>query len=138
MRKLVAFFRTPKGLLTILLAVLTVIAAPGEGAGAVALNMGAAVLAAGVTDLTILRLRKSAWQFPSGAVLTAMIVTMVVRAQEPWYVPTATAVVAVLSKYALRTHQANVFNPAALALVSMSYLLPMGQNWWGALPDVTP
>jgi hypothetical protein len=61
MRKLIAFFRTPKGLLTIFLAVLTVIAAPGEGIGAVALNMGAAVLAAGTVDVIILRLRKSFW-----------------------------------------------------------------------------
>jgi Na+-translocating ferredoxin:NAD+ oxidoreductase RnfD subunit len=138
MRKLSAFFRTPKGLLTILLAVLTALAAPGEGIRAVALNMGAAVVAAGAIDLVILRLRKSRWEYPSGAVLTAMIVTMVVRAQEPWYVPTAIAVVAVLSKYALRTRQANVFNPAALALVSMSFVLPMGQSWWGALPELSP
>jgi Na+-translocating ferredoxin:NAD+ oxidoreductase RnfD subunit len=53
-------------------------------------------------------------------------------------VPTITAVVAVLSKYLLRTRQANVFNPAALALVVMSFVLPMGQSWWGALPDVSP
>jgi Na+-translocating ferredoxin:NAD+ oxidoreductase RnfD subunit len=138
MRQVISFFRTPKGLLTILLAMLVVIAAPGEGAGAVTLNLGAAVLAAGVVDLIILRLRNGFWEYPSGAVLTAMIVTMVVRAQEPWYVPAAIAVVAVLSKYALRTRQANVFNPAALALVLMSFVLPMGQSWWGALPDVSP
>jgi Na+-translocating ferredoxin:NAD+ oxidoreductase RnfD subunit len=133
-----AFFRTPKGLLTILLVILTAIAAPGEGAGTVALNMGAAVLAASTIDLVILRLRKSCWEYPGGAVLTAMIVTMVIRAQEPWYVPTITAVVAVLSKYVLRTRQANVFNPAALALVLMFYVLPMGQSWWGALPEISP
>lgn len=138
MRRVVHFFKTPKGLLTILLVILTVIAAPGEGVAAVALNMGAAVLAAGVVDLVILRLRKSAWAYPSGAVLTAMIVVMVVRAQEPWYVATITSVVAVLSKYAFRTRHANVFNPAALALVLMFYLLPHGQSWWGALPEVTP
>jgi Na+-translocating ferredoxin:NAD+ oxidoreductase RnfD subunit len=138
MRKVSAFFRTPKGLLTILLAILTAIAAPGEGIRAVALNMGAAILAAGAIDAVILRLRKSRWEYPSGAVLTAMIVTMVIRVQEPWYVPTATAVLAVLSKYALRTRQANVFNPAAFALVLMSFVLPMGQNWWGALPAVSP
>jgi Na+-translocating ferredoxin:NAD+ oxidoreductase RnfD subunit len=132
------FFKTPKGLLTILLAVLTAIAAPGQGASAVALNMGAAVLAAGVVDLVILRLRNGAWEYPSGAVLTAMIVAMVVRVQEPWYVVTLTSVVAVLSKYALRTRQANVFNPAAFALVLMFYVLPTGQSWWGALPEVSP
>ena len=138
MHRVLRFFKTPKGLLTILLSLMTVIAAPGEGVGSVALNMGTAVLAAGIVDLFILRVRRHAWQFPSGAVLTAMIVTMVVRAQEHWYIPAATAVVAVLSKYVLRTRSANVFNPAALALVVMFYVLPMGQSWWGALPDVTP
>jgi len=138
MRKLVHFFRTPKGLLTILLVILTAIAAPAEGTAAVALNMGAAVLAAGVVDLIILRLRNGSWEYPGGAVLTAMIVTMVMRAQDPWMVPVAASVVAVLSKYMLRTRQANVFNPAALALVLMFYLMPHGQSWWGALPEISP
>ena len=138
MRKLIAFLRTPKGLLTLLLSILTLIAAPGEGAAMVALNMGAAALAAGVVDLVILRLRKGQWEYPSGAVLTAMIVAMVMRAQEPWHVVTLTAALAVLSKYLLRTRQANVFNPAALALVLMFHVMPMGQSWWGALPGVSP
>ncbi len=138
MHRALRFFKTPKGLLTILLGLMTAIAAPGEGARAVALNMGSAVLAAGIVDLVILRLRRHTWQYPSGAVLTAMIVTMVVRAQEHWYIPAATAVVAVLSKYALRARAANVFNPAAVALVAMFYVLPMGQSWWGALPQVSP
>jgi Na+-translocating ferredoxin:NAD+ oxidoreductase RnfD subunit len=138
MRKVIHFFKSPKGLLTILLVILTAIGAPGEGVGVVVLNMGAAVLAAGVVDLIILRLRKGAWEFPSGAVLTAMIVAMVMRAQDPWIVPVITSVVAVLSKYVLRTRQANVFNPAALGLVLMFHLMPHGQSWWGALPEVSP
>jgi Na+-translocating ferredoxin:NAD+ oxidoreductase RnfD subunit len=138
MRKLIHFFKTPKGLLTILLVAVTAIAAPGQGVAAVALNLGAAVLAAGVVDLVILRVRNREWEYPSGAVLTAMIVAMVMRAQEPWYVVTLASVLAVVSKYVIRTRQANVFNPAALALVAMVYLMPHGQSWWGALPDVTP
>jgi Na+-translocating ferredoxin:NAD+ oxidoreductase RnfD subunit len=136
--RVIRFFKTPKGALTIILVGLTAIAAPGEGARSVVLNMGAAALIAGIADLFILRLRKNVWQFPSGAVLTAMIVTMVVRAQEHWYVPVAVSAVAVISKYAIRTRSANVFNPAAFALVSMMYVLPMGQSWWGALPEVSP
>src|SRR4051812_21743025 len=121
MRKLIHFFKTPKGLLTILLVIVTAIAAPGEGTRKVLLNLGAAVLAAGVVDLVILRIRNGEWEYPSGAVLTAMIVVMVLRAQEPWHIPVITSVVAVLSKYVLRTRQANVFNPAAFALVLMLY-----------------
>jgi Na+-translocating ferredoxin:NAD+ oxidoreductase RnfD subunit len=138
MHSVLRFFRTPKGLLTVILVVLMAIAAPAEGARTVVLNAASAVLVAGVVDLIIIRLRQKLWRFPSGAVLTAVIVTMVVRAQEHWYVPATTAAVAVLSKYAIRTRSANVFNPAALALVSMFYVLPMGQSWWGALPDVSP
>ena len=136
--RVIRFFKTPKGVLIIILVGLTAIAAPGEGVRAVVLNMGSAILICGTADLFILRLRKNVWQFPSGAVLTAMIVTMVVRAQEHWYVPVAMSVVAVISKYAIRTRAANVFNPAAFALVSMMYLLPTGQSWWGALPQVSP
>ena len=51
----------------------------------------------------ILRVKKKVWEFPCGAVLTAMIVAMVLRAQEPWYVTGIISVLAVLSKYAFRT-----------------------------------
>jgi Na+-translocating ferredoxin:NAD+ oxidoreductase RnfD subunit len=138
LRRLIHFVKTPKGLLTILLVLLTAMAAPAEGAGLVIRNMAAAVLAAGIVDLVILRVRNGAWEYPGGAVLTAMIVAMVMRAQEPWMVPVVTSVVAVLSKYVIRTRQANVFNPAALALVLMVYVMPHGQSWWGALPEVSP
>jgi Na+-translocating ferredoxin:NAD+ oxidoreductase RnfD subunit len=136
--RVIRFLKTPKGLLIIILVSLTAIAAPAEGARAVVLNMGSATFICGIADLFILRLRKHVWQFPSGAVLTAMIVTMVVGAQQRWYVPAAVSAVAVISKYVIRTRSANVFNPAAFALVAMMYFLPMVQSWWGALPDVSP
>jgi Na+-translocating ferredoxin:NAD+ oxidoreductase RnfD subunit len=136
--RVIRFFKTPKGALIIILVSLTAIAAPEEGVRAVVLNMGSATLIAGIVDLIIIRLRKNVWQFPSGAVLTAMIVTMVVRAQEHWYFPAAMSAVAVISKYAIRTRSANVFNPAAFALVFMMYWFPTGQSWWGALPEVSP
>jgi len=44
--KLIHFFKTPKGLLTLLLVLLTAIAAPVEGAAVPVRNMGAAALAA--------------------------------------------------------------------------------------------
>ncbi|HYL39667.1 MAG TPA: RnfABCDGE type electron transport complex subunit D [Bryobacteraceae bacterium] len=132
------FFKTPKGLLTIILAILIALAAPHEGLRLVAPGLVTAVLAAGLVDVLILRKRKKVWEYPSGAVLTAMIVAMVLRAQEPWYVTTITSVAAVLSKYILRSRSANLFNPAALAMVASFYVFHTGQSWWGALPEVTP
>ena len=137
-RRVRNFFRTPKGLLLIILAILSAIAAPGEGLRAVLTGMGGAALAAGIVDALILRARKRSWEFPSGAILTAMIVAMVLRAQEPWYVVAITSVAAVVSKYLFRARSANVFNPAALAVVVSFYVFHTGQSWWGALPEVPP
>src|SRR4029079_10407879 len=39
-------------------------------------------------------------------------------------------------KYVVRFHTANVFNPAALALVATFYVFHTGQSWWGALPEL--
>jgi Na+-translocating ferredoxin:NAD+ oxidoreductase RnfD subunit len=83
-------------------------------------------------------MRRNVWEFPSGAVLTAMIVAMVLRAQEPWWVTAVTSVFAVLTKYLVRTRSANVFNPAALAIIVSFYVFHTGQSWWGALTEVAP
>ncbi len=130
------FFKTPKGLLTIILVLLVGIAAPGQGLRALLPGLLSAVIVAGLADAAILRLRKHAWEFPSGAILTAMIVSMVLRAQEPWYVVTITSVFAVVSKYLVRSRMANVFNPAALAVVVSFYVFHTGQSWWGALTEL--
>jgi Na+-translocating ferredoxin:NAD+ oxidoreductase RnfD subunit len=135
-RKAKTFFKTPKGQLTIILAILAAMAAPGQGLRAVAPGFAVATIASAVVDALILRARKGAWEFPSGAVLTAMIVAMVLRAQEPWYVTTITSVAAVLSKYLVRSRTANVFNPAALAIIANFYVFHSGQSWWGALTEV--
>jgi len=67
-----------------------------------------------------------------------LIVAMVLRAQEPWYVTTLTSVTAILSKYIFRSRTANIFNPAALAIILSFYVFHTEQNWWGALPELPP
>jgi Na+-translocating ferredoxin:NAD+ oxidoreductase RnfD subunit len=137
-RKAQNFFKTPKGLVTIVLLILVALATRGQGVRAVMTGLLTSTVAAGFLDVLILRARKKVWEFPSGAVLTAIIVTMVLRAQEPWYVTTITSVIGVLSKYVVRSRSANVLNPAALAIIVSFYLFHTAQNWWGALTDVTP
>jgi Na+-translocating ferredoxin:NAD+ oxidoreductase RnfD subunit len=137
-RRVKKFFQTPKGLVTIILIILAGMAAPGQGVRAVMIGLVSATIAAGLVDALIILFRKNVWEFPSGAVLTAMIVAMVLRAQEPWYVTASTSVAAVLSKYIFRSRSANVFNPAALALIASFYVFHTGQSWWGALPDIFP
>jgi Na+-translocating ferredoxin:NAD+ oxidoreductase RnfD subunit len=132
------FFRTPKGLLTIVLALLAGIAAPREGLRLVLPEVIAAVLPAAAIDAVVLRYRHRRWEFPGGAVLTALIAAMVLSAQQPWHVAMVTSIVAILSKYVVRTRAANVFNPAALGIVALFPILHAGQSWWGALPEAAP
>ena len=130
------FFRTPKGLLLIVLTLLVVIAAAGSNVTIVSHGILAASIAAVLVDAPLLRWRDGTWSFPSGALLTGLLVAMVLSPHEPWYVAAVTAAVGVMSKYVLRTRSANVFNPAALALVATYYVFDTGQSWWGALPEL--
>jgi len=132
------FIRTPKGLLLVVLAILIAIAAAYEGWRVVAPGLGSAILCAAAIDGVILRWRRGRWEFPDGAILSAMLVAMVLSAQTPWYAVALTSVLAILSKYVVRTRAGNVFNPAALAIVATFPVFHPGQSWWGALPEVTP
>jgi len=132
------FFKTPKGLLTVVLMALAAIAAPHEGVRVVAPTLLTAVALAAALDVMILRTRHTRWEFPSGAVLTALIVSMVLSVQTPWYVVALTSALAVVTKYVVRTRAGNVFNPAALAIVVTFPVFHAGQSWWGALPEVAP
>lgn len=132
------FFKTPKGLLTIVLVALAAIATSHEGIRVVAPGVLSSIVVAAVIDVLILRTRHTRWEFPSGAVLTALIVSMVLSAQTAWYVVALTSAFAILSKYVVRTRAGNVFNPAALAIVATFPIAHAGQSWWGALPDVQP
>jgi Na+-translocating ferredoxin:NAD+ oxidoreductase RnfD subunit len=132
------FFRTPKGLLIVVLAVLTAIAAAGQGVALVAPGLLGAILTAMLIDAPILRLRHHRWEFPDGALLTGLIVAAILSPHEPWHIAAVTAAVGVLSKYLFRVRKANVFNPAAFALVATFYAFNTGQSWWGALPEMAP
>ncbi len=71
------FFRTPKGLVLIVLAILVALAAPHEGITLVFPGLASAVSVAALIDALILRKRRNAWEFPDGAILTGLLVAMV-------------------------------------------------------------
>lgn len=132
------FFRRPKGQLLLAFTLLALFAAFGLGPGLVARGLAAAILAAAVVDALLLRYMDGGWSFPSGGVLTGMIVGMILSPLEPWHVAAVTSVVGVVSKYVFRTRTANIFNPAALALVVTFPVFGPAQDWWGALPEIAP
>ncbi len=136
--KAARFFRTPKGLLIIALLILVMLATLGQGAALVLPGLAGACFSAMLVDVVILKLRKGKWVFPDGALLTGLFVAMIVSPFDHWYVGTITAAIGVVSKYLFRVRTANIFNPAALALVVSFYLFHSRQSWWGALPELAP
>ncbi len=132
------YFRTAKGLLLVVLPLLTALAACGSGTALLIPGLAGAIAGAVLIDVPILRIRKRRWVFPDGALLTGLFVAMILSPHEPWYVAAATAAIAIVSKHVLRSGPANIFNPAALALVATFYLFDTAQSWWGALPEIAP
>jgi hypothetical protein len=64
------FFRTPKGLLILLLGVLLAAAAAGTGVALVSPGVVAAITTAMLIDAPLIRWRRGRWHVPDGALLT--------------------------------------------------------------------
>jgi Na+-translocating ferredoxin:NAD+ oxidoreductase RnfD subunit len=130
------FFKTPKGLLLLGLGALTLVALLGVGVSQALPDVLSAMLVAALVDAALRSVTRGDWAFPSGALLTGLIVALVLSPSENVYVAGLTAALAVASKYVFRTRWSNVFNPAALALVASYFLFGIEQSWWGALPTL--
>ncbi|HEX6030251.1 MAG TPA: RnfABCDGE type electron transport complex subunit D [Tepidiformaceae bacterium] len=133
-RKLKRFARTPKGTLIVIFVVLLTLAIGRLGWQDTLPRLGVAVFAAAMVDLAVVRAERREWIFPDGAILSGAIVAMLLSPVEHWYVVAATATLAVTTKHLFRVGPANVFNPAALAIVLSSVFFGSIQDWWGALP----
>ncbi len=127
--------RSPKGNLLILLTALTVLAALATGPSQVVPPIMNAVGAAALADIIIQRLERRVWIFPTAGILTGLIVALVLSPYESLVIAPATAILAITSKHLFRARLANIFNPAAFALVIAALLFDAGHSWWGALPD---
>ena len=130
-----AFLRTPKGQLLLVFAPLVIAAVAAAGLASLGELAVATLVCAGM-DAPILRLREGKWSVPSGAILTGLIIGMILSPHEPWHVVALVSVAAIGSKYVVRTSSANVFNPAALALLIAFFAFGAEESWWGALPDL--
>jgi Na+-translocating ferredoxin:NAD+ oxidoreductase RnfD subunit len=122
----------------LVLVLLLAMAAIGKGVRLVLPVVAGAVLPAVAIDAVILRLKKTHWVFPDGALLTGMFIAMILSPYQRWQVAAVTAVLGIVTKYVFRVRTANVFNPAAIALVGTFYIFNTGQSWWGALPELPP
>jgi Na+-translocating ferredoxin:NAD+ oxidoreductase RnfD subunit len=127
--------RSPKGNLLLVLGGLAFVAAYAAGDSVVLPNIMNAVGAAVLTDIVVQRVERKLWVFPTAGILTGLIVALILSPYDSLMIAPATAVLAICSKHLLRARLANIFNPAALALVVAAVAFDAGHSWWGALPD---
>ena len=134
-RGLPLFFRTPKGQLLCIFAVLLALAAPFDGGLAVLPHLLVAGLAACAVDLLYTFWETRRWIVPTSALLSGLIVAFILGPHEPWITVAWVAGFASISKHVVGNSREHFFNPAALALLVSVPLFSSGQSWWGALGD---
>jgi Na+-translocating ferredoxin:NAD+ oxidoreductase RnfD subunit len=110
------------------------LALPAEGIGLTLPGILVAVGGAAIIDMAFVWAARRRWVFPSGAIISGLLIAMVLSPHEPVLVPLTASAIAIVGKRTVRLARANVFNPAALGLVLSAILFGSGQSWWGALP----
>jgi Na+-transporting NADH:ubiquinone oxidoreductase subunit NqrB len=93
------------------LLLLVLIGTYGSAIGLVARDLAGAVLITVLLDVSIVRVFWHKYVFPSGALITGLIIAMVLSPQLPWYVPIFASALAILSKHTLKTKRRPWFNP---------------------------
>jgi Na+-translocating ferredoxin:NAD+ oxidoreductase RnfD subunit len=125
-------FITPKGYILMVLFFLTGITGLNTVGYHGFINAGAAIAAAVVVDIIGGLLHRRKRLMPDGAIITALIITLVLNAAVPWPIAAATAAIAIGSKHLLQTKKKPIFNPAAFGLLAALLFFSSEQDWWGA------
>lgn len=100
------------------LGVLIVVAIYAHGPGNVLPQTLIAVTCAGLMDVALRRSITGARMFPTGALISGLIVALLLPAGQAWYLPLVAASLAIGSKHLLRRRGANIFNPAAFGVAA--------------------
>jgi len=96
----------------------------------------AAMVVAGVIDGLIVKFRSKKWYFPSGAIISGMIIALLINPADV----KNTVIVVLISlalKHLVNWKHRNIFNPAVFAIVISSLFLPIFSSWWGAPSNIT-
>jgi len=127
--------RSPKGLFTGVLLLLTGMAAPPAGWARTLPLLAVAIGAAALLDAPLIRQRDGRWSIPDGGMLTGWLVGLILSPYQSLTVAATASAMGIMAKHLLRVSRANVLNPAAAGLVASALVFQSGQSWWGALPD---
>jgi Na+-translocating ferredoxin:NAD+ oxidoreductase RnfD subunit len=138
-----SFFKTPKGYVFLALLVLAGTAAFGAYTTNTfttkgLTNIGIAVGAAIVIDYVCMLILRYKMRFPTGGLLTGLIVALVLSDMTKWWITATTVAIAIVSKHVLKIKRKPIFNPAAFGLLASLVLFSSLQSWWGGLSLLSP
>lgn len=98
----------------------------------------AAVAAALLIELPVLKLRFNKIPFPTSALITALITATVLPLGTLWWQVAAVVAVTLIVKHLVRPGGKHIFNPAGLAIITAMLLFGSSQGWWNeAYPWLT-
>jgi Na+-translocating ferredoxin:NAD+ oxidoreductase RnfD subunit len=124
-------FVTPKGYVLIALLLLAGIAGLNTHGYHGFINIGFSIVTAMVLDVIGGLIRRRKRMMPDGAIITALIVSVVLNAAVSWQIAAATTAIAILSKHIFQIRKKPIFNPAAFGLLMALIFFSSEQDWWG-------
>lgn len=131
------YLKTPKGYVTLLLAILMVIGALHISDARGIVNAAVAVVTALVIDTFVALIqRRPKIRLSDGGIVTALIVALVLSTTATWDIVMITTGIAVLSKHLIKSGRKPIFNPAAFGLLVAIYVFHVGESWWGDLASL--
>lgn len=82
-------------------------------------------------DFVFLRIRKNPLFFPSAAIVTGLLITLISDPNFSWYQIVIICAVTIASKNFIRPLGRHVFNPTAFGLIASSVFFGNAISWWG-------
>src|SRR5204863_326204 len=125
------FWRTPKGLLTLVFLPLLVVGAQAVGWRLALSHVLSAVAGACLVELVATRIERGAWRWPSSALLSGLIVAFVLEPQQPWSV--TLAVGALVALVSCLTQLAGAGQAYLLLGILVGNLALAARRWLGSL-----
>lgn len=93
------------------------------------------LLTALITGLLVeylcLKIRRIPFFFPSSAIVTVFIITLLTSFSLPFYDSMIAVVIAIISKHFIRISGRHIFNPAGLGLLIVAFIFRHDISWWG-------
>ncbi|MFD0049776.1 RnfABCDGE type electron transport complex subunit D [Actinomycetes bacterium NPDC127524] len=132
------FINTPKGYLIMILIVLFAAGIWGSSLRQGLMNTGSAIMVAVLTDLAFAKLKNRQKFKVDGGIISALILSMVLSTEVPWYQVIIITFISILSKHLIVLNKKPIFNPAAFGLFVSIILFSSGHSWWGGMSLLSP